>query len=943
MSAEVLEAPPRSAAAETRRVGLAAEEKMRVLECRAYRGPSIYAYRRVIRVTLDLGKLEQFPTDKLPGFTDALLARIPSLESHTCSYDESGGFVRRMRDGTWLGHVAEHIAIELQQLAGIKVTYGKTRTAEGQEGVYYVVYAYGEERVGLRAAWLALRLMQDLLPPELRGIEGLDRLCPDESVDEDFDFQKALIHLISLASDLALGPTTQSLVDEARLRDIPSIRLDEQSLVQLGYGKYQQRIRAAVTSKTSSLAVEIASDKELTSRLLHDVGLPVPRNVLVYSVEDAIEAAEELGYPVVTKPLDVSHGRGVSLNLLNAEQVRWGFAQAAEHRTSVLVEQFLHGRDFRVVVINDQVVAAAERVPAHVIGDGEHTIAQLIDIVNSDPRRGFDHEKVLTRITVNQQATRLLEQAGYTLETVLPAGERFFLRSTANISTGGTAIDCTNEVHHETAEIARRAARVVGLDIAGIDIITTDITKPLFESRGGIIEVNAGPGFRMHLQPSQGRPRNVAAPVIDMLFPAGTPSRIPIVAITGTNGKTTTARMVAHIQQLHGRCVGLTTTDGIYIDGELYRSGDMTGPWSAGIVLKHPNIDAAVLETARGGILREGLGWDRCDVGAVLNVSNDHLGLRGIETVEDLAYVKSLIVELTRDDGFSVLNADDPLTTAMREKAEGRLIFFSMHGNGDTPEHLREHIRDGGMAVVLQQALNGEVITIYDGDQYIPVIHTRQIPATLEGRARANVANALAATAICYALRIPLTTIRQGLGSFAPTFFQNPGRLNVYDELPFRVILDYGHNPQALQNMRDLVQQLRPSYRRTFVVLGAAGDRRDQDIAELGQIAADMADELVIKEDDWLRGREAGDTAGLLKKAAIDSGLSEDRITTILSEAEAIAATLRRAERGDLVVLFGDDLPRTWRQVVAMRDELRGSHNPAPGTTERPGDTGATA
>jgi cyanophycin synthetase len=499
MSVDLLPAPAPAAAPESTAAPQpeVPDHGLRVLEARVYRGPSMYAYRRVIRLTVDLGRLEAFPSDELAGSNDALLELMPTLESHTCSYGTRGGFVRRLREGTWLGHIVEHIAIELQCLAGIDVSYGKTRGTGDRPGIYHVVYSYGEECVGLRAGWIALRLVESLLPERLRGMEGLDELCPDRHAGEPFEFHEALEGLIRLAGRVALGPTTQSIVDEARRRRIPVMRLDEESLVQLGYGKYQQYIRASVTGRTSNIAVENASDKELTARLLHDVGLPVPRNVLVYSAEEAVAAAEELGYPVVTKPLDVSHGRGVSLNLTTPEQVRWGFAQAAEHRTSVLVERFLHGRDYRVLVINDKVVAVAERVPAHVVGDGSHSIAELVEIVNRDPRRGFGHEKVLTQITIDEQAERLLEQAGHTLQTVLPAGEIFHLRSTANISTGGTAIDRTGEIHFENAEIARRPARVIGLDIAGIDIISDDLSKPLRANGGGIIEVNAGPGFRM--------------------------------------------------------------------------------------------------------------------------------------------------------------------------------------------------------------------------------------------------------------------------------------------------------------------------------------------------------------------------------------------------------------------------------------------------------------
>lgn len=894
---------------------------MRVLEARVYRGPNQYGYRPVVRFKLDLEQLEQYPTTKIDGFTDQLLELIPTLQEHGCSYGEPGGFVRRMREGTWLGHVAEHIALELQGLAGTPVTYGKTRSSGDGEGIYYVVYSYIEERVGLVAGRLALRLIDSLLPEQLRGVQGLELLTPDRApgiapVDAPFEYREELDGLIRLAERLALGPTTQSLVDEARRRGIPALRLDDHSLVQLGYGKYQQRIRASVTGLTSNIAVETASDKELTNRLLDNVGLPVPRNVLVRSVEDAVAAAERIGYPVVTKPLDVSHGRGVSLNLKDADQVRWGYEQAAQYRTAVLVESFLTGADYRILVVNDQVVAVAERVPAHVKGDGRHTIAELVEITNQDPRRGIGHEKVLTRITINEQAERLLDQAGYTLETVLPEGEIFYLRSTANISTGGTAIDRTNETHYDNIEIARRAARVVGLDIAGIDIISPNIAESLRETGGGIVEVNAGPGFRMHLQPSEGTPRNVAKPVINMLFPPNAPSRIPIVAITGTNGKTTTARMVAHMLKMHGQRVGLTTTDGIYIDGELYMRGDLTGPWSARMALKDPTIGAAVLETARGGILREGIGFDRCDVGAVLNVQADHLGLRGVETLEDLATIKSLVVELVHKSGTSVLNADDPLCVGMRERAGGRIAYFSMNGGDQGLAHLREHIAEGGIAVVLQQGVKGDMIAIYHEEQYIPLLWTHLIPATLEGKARVNVANALAATAMAYAMDVPVETIRQALRTFTTSFYQTPGRLNIFDEHPFRVIMDYGHNPAALENMVDLVGKLRVNYKRVIGVMSGAGDRRDQDLLQLGELGAQMFDTFVIKQDRNLRGRKFGETPALLRQGALRGGMREEQLTLVLPELEAVDYALSQAQTDDLVVIFADQVTPVWKRII---------------------------
>jgi cyanophycin synthetase len=671
-----------------------------------------------------------------------------------------------------------------------------------------------------------------------------------------------------------------------------------------------------VTSRSSTIAVEMASDKDLSLRLLDESGIPTPRHIVVRSGEEAAEAAQQLAFPLVTKPLDVSHGRGVSLNLNSVEEVRQGYEIASEYNPRVLVETFLEGKDYRVLVVNNEVVAVAERVPAHVVGDGEHTIAQLVDIVNHDPRRGIGHEKVLTRIRITHQTRLLLDRAGYTLDTVLQPGELFFLASTANLSTGGTSIDRTAEINYDTRELARRAAMIIGLDIAGIDIITPDISQPLREVGGGVVEVNAGPGFRMHLQPGEGQPRDVAQPVIEMLFPTGSPARIPILAITGTNGKTTVARMVAHIFKMGGVRVGLTTTDGIYIDGQLYMKGDLTGPWSARVVLKDPTVEAAVLETARGGILREGLGFERCDVGAVLNLSGDHLGLGGIHTLEQLAEVKSLVVEVVRPDGVSVLNADDPLVVAMAERARGRIIYWSMDGSDSAHDLVRGHIAQGGIAVVLQPGVRGQMIAIYDGEHYIPLLWTHLIPSTMEGKARHNVANALAATAIAYARGVSVENIRQGLRTFSNNFYQSPGRLNVFDEYPFRVILDYGHNPAAFDAMCELVRQLRPVHNRVIGVLSMPGDRRDDDIRAAGQIAASMFDIFVVKEDDDLRERAAGRVAALLQQAASAAGMSAEQIVTIHNEHEAIQYALAQGQPKDLIVIFADDVTAAWKAVI---------------------------
>ncbi len=906
---------------------------MRVLERKVYRGPNYYSYKPVIRLTLDLEELEEFPSTKLSGFNEALLAQVPTLHEHGCSYGTPGGFVRRLQEGTWFGHILEHVAIELQCLAGTPVTHGKTRGA-GEPGVYYVVYSFQQEEVALEAGRLAERLLRSLLSPELpSAMPAAERAT--------FNFVLELEDLAALADRVALGPSTGSLVNAAEVRDIPWIRLNEGSLIQFGHGKYQKRIQATVTSETRHIAVDIAQDKELTARLLDDVGIPVPRQRVVQDEDAAAQAAADIGYPVVVKPLDASHGRGVSLDLQNEADVRVAFQKATQHRSYVIVEKFIPGRDHRVLVVNGQVVAVAERVPGHVVGDGVHTIQELVEIVNSDPRRGVGHEKVLTRLQVDHQALRLMEQARVTLDTVLPAGRVLYLRSTGNLSTGGTSIDRTDEICYENKEIAIRAAQIVGLDVAGIDFITPDIGRPAGEVGGGIVEINAAPGFRMHVAPSEGTARDVAGPVMDMLFPEGARSRIPLAAITGTNGKTTTSRMVAHILKMSGHHVGLTTTDGIYIDGERYLRGDMTGPWSARVVLKHPLVDAAVLETARGGILREGLGYDKVDVGAVLNVAGDHLGLKGVETLDDLAAVKALVVEVVRPGGFAVLNADDPLTAAMAERSDGEPFYFTFDPRNPV---VQEHVRKGGRAIVLEDGLNGKMLTLYERNQHIPLLWSHLIPATLEGLARFNVANALAAAAVARALGVKVENIRQGLRTFDSSHYQVPGRLNVYDQHPFRVIVDYGHNPPAVQAMAELVQAL-PREGRAIGVISAPGDRRDQDIDAIGEIAGRVFDLLICREDYSRRGRAPGEVAGIIRRAAEAAGLPAARIVEIWDESEAIASALATAQRGDLLVIFADDVQAAWKQVIYWGQGRPESPTPAapPDFAQPPRDAAASS
>ncbi|GAC31306.1 cyanophycin synthetase [Paraglaciecola polaris] len=881
---------------------------MKILSTNVYVGPNIYANFPVIRHQIDIGELENWPSVKLgQNFIDGLIAALPSLQNHGCSYREEGGFIRRLKEdeGTWIGHIWEHVALELQELAGADVTFGRTRSS-GKVGCYDVVYQYHQRDVGLEAGKLGMLLLIHLMPKEIQA-----QLEP--KVADDFDFSTELHDFVRMAQRKEFGPSTGSLVKAAEDREIPWLRLNNYSLVQFGHGKYQRRIQATITSETKHIAVEISCDKEDTHNLLNDLGLPVPQQIMIYGAEQAVRAARKIGYPVVVKPLNANHGRGVSINLLDDEQVRAAFHEALQFGTgkAVLVESYLTGFDHRMLVVNDELVAVAKRVPGHVIGDGSATISELIDTVNLDPRRGIGHEKVLTRLDLDNQAERLLEEAGYNSDTVLAKDQLFYLRSTANLSTGGTSIDVTDIVHPDNRNMAIRAIKAIGLDIGGVDFLTDDISKSYKEIGGGICECNAAPGFRMHVAPSEGKPRDVAGKVLDMLFPAGSKARIPVAAITGTNGKTTTSRMLASIVKSAGFTTGMTSTDGVYIDGHLSVKGDMTGPTSAQIVLRDPNVDFAILETARGGILKRGLGYTQSNVSACLNVTADHLGLRGIDTVEQLAQIKRVVVEVAKD--CVVLNADDMLCLQMADYCDAeRICYVTMD-----PGHglVREHIRSGGMAAVLEKGINGDMITLYDKGAHIPLLWTHLIPATIEGKAMHNVQNAMFAAAMAYSFDIPLEDIRQGLRIFSTSFYQAPGRLNIYDEHPFKVILDYAHNPAAIQSITDLATRLDVSGKRRLV-LAMPGDRRDEDIIEAAQIVAQHFDSFICKADDSRRGRGHDEVPLLLKKTLLEAGVNEQAIQVIPSELDAIEQALTDCHEGDLLIILGDDITRSWKQIV---------------------------
>ncbi|AZI57241.1 cyanophycin synthetase [Nakamurella antarctica] len=879
-----------------------------IRETRVYRGPNYHSYDPAVHMTVDIGALESEPTDLLPGFTEGLVALLPGLAEHQCSRGRDGGFLERLVEGTWVGHVAEHTALEIQRTAGHEITRGKTRST-GEVGVYSIVYGYLDETVGTLAGKLAVRLVNYLVDPNTEATHG-------------FDFHAEHEAFLLTSQRVAFGPSTQAILDEAIARDIPWQRMNSASLIQLGHGVHQQRIRATMTSLTSSLAVDIASDKELTNRLLAAAGLPVPASDVVRTVDRAVDVAASIGYPVVVKPLDGNHGRGVAINLRNEAEVRAAFDEAYDQsrRGYVLVESFVTGKDYRVLVVGGNMVAIAERVPAHVIGDGIHSVTELVDITNSDPRRGVGHEKVLTRIEVNNGAIELVRAQGFEMTDVPKVAEMVKLALTGNMSTGGISIDRTFEAHPDNVDIAEEAARVVGLDIAGIDFICPDITAPVRETGGGICEVNAAPGFRMHTHPTIGEAQYVAKPVVDLMFPPGAPSRIPIVAVTGTNGKTTTSRIIGHIFRAIGKKVGMTSTDGVVIDDRLVIRSDASGPRSAKMVLQNPRVDFAVFEVARGGILREGLGYTRNDVAVVLNVAPDHLGLRGIDTVEQLARVKRVVVEAVPKSGSAVLNADDPLVADMRRHCSGEIVWFSVKPDN---RMVADHSRRGGKAVILEKGELGDQIVLVHGRRRMPLAYTHLLPITFGGKALFNVQNAMAAAAAAYCAGANLHDIRSGLRSFTSSFYQAPGRMNLTEVQGIKVIVDYCHNVPAMEALGAFVDRFfedlgsieRPQ---KIGVIATAGDRRDQDMRDLGYEAAKHFDRIIIREDERGRGRKLGATADLILEGARHCQAEAGRVKEVeivLDEIESTKIAMQWANPGDLVVLCVDRARAVWDEL----------------------------
>jgi cyanophycin synthetase len=860
------------------------------------KGPNYWSVNRhkLIVMLLDIEDLEQKPTNLIDGFLERIKKMFPTMVKHRCSKGVENGFFMRVEEGTWMGHVIEHIALEIQTLAGMETGFGRTR-GNGKDGVYHVVFSYVEEEAGLYAAKASVRIAEAL-------ISG-----------QEYDVAKDIQELREIREEVRLGPSTGSLVIEAANRNIPWIRLNKHSLVQLGYGVNQKRIQATIASTTSHISVEIACDKEDTKNLLEAAEVPVPRGRLIRDKEELKRAIDSIGYPIVLKPINGNHGRGATTNILDWDSACLAFGIAKEHSRTIICEKFITGYDFRILVINHKFIAAAKRTPACVTGDGKSTLKQLIDKVNADPRRGYGHEKVLTMIKIDAVTEKILADKELTLESVLPKDEILYLKPTANLSTGGTSTDVTDFVHPNNIFLAERISRIVGLDICGIDIMASDLSSPLEENGGAVLEVNAAPGFRMHIEPAEGLARNVAEPVIDMLYPPGSTARIPIIGITGTNGKTTTTRLTAHLVKSMGHKVGYTTSDGVYIQNQMLMKGDCTGPKSAEFVLKDPTVEFAVLECARGGIVRAGLGFHRCDIGIVTNISEDHLGLGGIDTLEQLARVKAVVVKSVMPSGYAILNADDEYVYSMREGLTCNLAYFSMDPSN---KYLKEHLAKNGIAALYDKETDD--IYICKGAWKIRVEKAHNIPLTQSGKALFNVQNIMPAVLAGYLRGFCVEDIKQALQTFIPSSAQTPGRMNLFKFRNFDLLADYAHNPAGFKVLKEYVDKVDATHK--IGIISGTGDRRDDDIRELGRISASAFDEIIIRQDKHLRGRTEDEIINLLTEG-IHEVNKEIPIKVIVKESEAIDFAVRNAKKGSFITICSDVVPLALSQILQLKSD----------------------
>lgn len=865
---------------------------MKILDINILNGPNYWSVRKhqLIVIRLDLEELEELPTHKIPGFYTRLQKNLPGLYNHYCSEGYPGGFFERVKTGTWMGHVLEHIALEIQSQAGMNCGFGRTRQAGQQKGIYNVAFEYKAEEAGVFAAESAFKITEALV------------------YDKNYNVQADIEKLKALCAEYCLGPSTSAIVNAAMAKGIPHIRLDNGSLVQLGYGVHQQRINATITGNTSNIAVDIAGDKSLTKSILKSVAIPVAEGVVIDQDILLSEAVMLVGFPLVIKPLDSNHGKGVTTNIKTQAEAEQAFQLARKFSRKVIVEKHYTGDDYRLLVIDYKLVAVAHRSPAKVTGDGTSTIRALIDKANKNPLRGNGHEKVLTKIKIDDHTLEFLKSQELHPESVLPAGKTVYVKQTANLSSGGTSEDVTDFIHPEIAAVAERTARTIGLDICGIDMLINDICRPI-PNNGVVIEVNAAPGFRMHTHPFKGKPRPIGEHVVNMLFPNNNDGRIPLIAITGTNGKTTTARLLAAIAGTAGYNVGLTTTEGVYIGNHMIEEGDCTGPVSARMVLRDKTVDFAVLECARGGILRSGLAYDRCDVGIITNVAEDHIGLKDIETIEDMAKVKAIVAESVKPEGYAILNADNDHTYKMLSRLKCQPALFS---TDPVSERILQHCANGGLAGVIE---NGHIILVKNRKKLF-IESIENIPVAFGGKAMFMIENILASVLAAYVQNIPVLHISQTLRSFVPSAETTPGRLNIFQFSSFRLMIDYAHNYHGITALGQLIGNINASSK--VGIISIAGDRRDVDIVNVGKASAEIFDKIIIRIDDDKRGRKDDEIITLLMQGLRDvrPGIA---VEIIPEELDAIHHAVMNATPDSLIVHLSDKV----KNCIAFAKKLQ--------------------
>lgn len=850
---------------------------MKIDEVRVFEGRNIYSHRKCIKMCVDLEGYRDIPTKDIDGFNENLLKSIPQLFEHRCGIDEDYGFQKRLREGTYLAHVCEHIIIAIQNILGIDAAYGKSREIKGNK--YYIIYEYGYRNTGTEAGKIAVEFINSLINKK------------------PYNFTVAMESLRTILRAEELGPSTSAILEEVKKRKIPVMRISEGSMLQLGYGKYSKIVEATISHNTKAISVDIACDKLLTKEILYNQCLPVADGYIVRNSLELLFKADKIGYPIVIKPRCGNQGKGVFVNIKNEKEALSAYNILSKDYSDIIVEKNIVGRDYRVCIVDGKVVAVAERIPPYIVGDGVSSINELINVINQDNRRGEGHEKPLTKIKINDELNAYISKSGYNLSSILAEGEKILLRENANLSTGGKAIDCTDIISDENINICERAAKAVGLDVCGIDVCCSDISKPITKD-GAIIEINAAPGIRMHHYPSEGKSRNVAGAIVDMLF-KDTPKTIPVVSITGTNGKTTTTRLIGHVLTKAGYNVGMTTTGGIYINNKCIHKGDTTGYYSAKSVLMNKEVDAAVLETARGGIIRKGLAYDMADVGVITNITEDHLGLDHIDTMDDLAYVKALVGEAVKDEGYVVLNADDPVSVSIIKRIKSNIIMFSKDKYNSV---LRNNIKKGGYGVYTHEG----VIYVEKSDELTPLAKITDIKITIGGRLIYNIENAMASCAALIGLNISYSAIREGITSFYGDEEFNPGRFNMYKINGALVVLDYGHNIEGYKAVLKGAKNI--NHNRLVGIIGVPGDRTDSSVKELGKIAGENFDYIYIKEDKDRRGRKAGEIASILEKGVMGSGFDKKRIEVILDEAEALEKAIDTSRPGDLIIIFFEDL-----------------------------------